>query len=142
MTYLTIIFLYLCQRNNENAILRNNNFQRTPSTTIIIRHSLSLQRQFFKINNNKNHFNMKKFTLLALAIMASATSFAQTTLLWNGEDKDLNTTAGFWNDGTPELVNNPEKDGINTSSKCIKFTMTNNENKMVKLPFESGSKNP
>lgn len=78
---------------------------------------------------------MKKFTLLALAIMASATSFAQTTLLWNGEDKDLNTTAGFWNDGTPELVNNPEKDGINTSSKCIKFTMTNNENKMVKLPF-------
>lgn len=78
---------------------------------------------------------MKKFTLIALAIMASATSFAQTTLLWNGEDKDLNTTAGFWNDGTPVLVDNPEKDGINTSSKCIKFTMTNNENKMVKLPF-------
>ena len=77
---------------------------------------------------------MKKFTLLALAIMASATSFAQTTL-WNGEDKDLNTTAGFWNDGTPVLVDNPETDGINTSSKCIKFTMTNNENKMVKLPF-------
>lgn len=77
---------------------------------------------------------MKKFTLLALAIMASATSFAQTTL-WNGEDKDLHTTAGFWNDGTPVLVDNPETDGINTSSKCIKFTMTNNENKMVKLPF-------
>lgn len=77
---------------------------------------------------------MKKFTLLALAIMASATSFAQTTL-WNGEDKELNTTAGFWNDGTPVLVDNPETDGINTSSKCIKFTMTNNENKMVKLPF-------
>lgn len=78
---------------------------------------------------------MKKFTLIALAIMASATSFAQTTLLWNGEDKDLKTTAGFWNDGTPVLVDNPETDGINTSSKCIKFTMTNNENKMVKLPF-------
>lgn len=77
---------------------------------------------------------MKKFTLLALAIMASATSFAQTTL-WNGEDKELHTTAGFWNDGTPVLVDNPETDGINTSSKCIKFTMTNNENKMVKLPF-------
>lgn len=77
---------------------------------------------------------MKKFTLIALAIMASATSFAQTTL-WNGEDKDLNTTAGFWNDGTPVLVDNPETDGINTSTKCIKFTMTNNENKMVKLPF-------
>lgn len=77
---------------------------------------------------------MKKFTLIALAIMASATSFAQTTL-WNGEDKELYTTAGFWNDGTPVLVDNPETDGINTSSKCIKFTMTNNENKMVKLPF-------
>ncbi|MBD8997221.1 MAG: hypothetical protein EGR08_01020 [Prevotella sp.] len=33
------------------------------------------------------------------------------------------------------MVDNPETDGINTSSKCIKFTMTNNENKMVKLPF-------
>lgn len=77
---------------------------------------------------------MKKFTLCAIALMASATSFAQT-VLWNGESKDLGTTAGFWNDCTPVLVDNPETDGINTSSKCIKFTMTNNENKMVKLPF-------
>lgn len=77
---------------------------------------------------------MKKITLCAIALMASATSFAQT-VLWNGESKDLGTTAGFWNDCTPVLVDNPETDGINTSSKCIKFTMTNNENKMVKLPF-------
>lgn len=80
---------------------------------------------------------MKKFTLLALAIMASATSFAQTTL-WDGENTEItnkNDNAGFWGDGSPVLVENPEKDGINTSSKCIKFTMTNNENKMVKLPF-------
>lgn len=82
---------------------------------------------------------MKKFTLLALAIMASATSFAQTTL-WNGEDKDLNTTAGFWNDGTPELVNNPETDGINTSTKCIKFVANKKgagaTETTIKLPFK------
>lgn len=83
---------------------------------------------------------MKKFTLLALAIMASATSFAQTTLLWNGEDKDLNTTAGFWNDGAPELVNNPETDGINNSAKCIKFVATKKgagaTETTIKLPFK------
>lgn len=83
---------------------------------------------------------MKKFTLLALAIMASATSFAQTTLLWNGEDKDLNTTAGFWNDGSPEVVNNPETDGINTSTKCIKFVATKKgagaTETTIKLPFK------
>lgn len=81
---------------------------------------------------------MKKFTLLAFAIMASATSFAQTTL-WNGEETGLINdeyhTASFWKDGAPELVDNPETDGINTSSKCIKFTMTNSS-KIVKLPFK------
>lgn len=77
---------------------------------------------------------MKKITLCAIALMASATSFAQT-VLWDGESKDLGTTADFWDDCTPVLVDNPEKDGINISSKCIKFTMTDNKNKMVKLPF-------
>lgn len=80
---------------------------------------------------------MKKFTLIALAIMASATSFAQTTL-WNGEETNLKNDeyhiASFWKDGTPELVDNPETDGINTSAHCIKFRMTN-DIKMVKLPF-------
>ena len=81
---------------------------------------------------------MKKFTLIALAIMASATSFAQT-ILWNGEDSqslknDEYHIASFWKDGTPELVDNPETDGINTSAHCIKFRMTN-DIKMVKLPF-------
>lgn len=81
---------------------------------------------------------MKKITLCAIALMASATSFAQTTL-WNGEDWNLKDDeyhiASFWKDGTPELVDNPETDGINTSAHCIKFRMTN-ENKMVKLPFK------
>ena len=82
---------------------------------------------------------MNKITLIALALMASATSFAQTTL-WNGEEENLKNDeyhiASFWKDGAPELVDNPEKDGINTSAHCIKFTMTNdNKIKMVKLPF-------
>lgn len=80
---------------------------------------------------------MKKITLCAIALMASATSFAQTTL-WNGEEENLKNDdyhiASFWKDGNPELVENPEKDGINTSAHCIKFTMTN-DNKVVKLPF-------
>lgn len=80
---------------------------------------------------------MKKITLCAIALMASATSFAQTTL-WNGEENLINDEyhiASFWKDGAPELVDNPEKDGINTSAHCIKFTM-NNDNKVVKLPFK------
>lgn len=82
---------------------------------------------------------MKKITLCAIALMASATSFAQT-ILWNGEEENLKNDeyhiASFWKDGTPELVDNPETDGINTSAHCIKFTMTNdNKIKMVKLPF-------
>lgn len=81
---------------------------------------------------------MKKITLCAIALMASATSFAQT-ILWNGEEENLKNDeyhiASFWKDGTPELVDNPETDGINTSAHCIKFRMTNN-NKVVKLPFK------
>ncbi len=37
-------------------------------------------------------------------------------------------------DGEPEVVANPETDGINTSEKCLKFVMTNDK-KVVKLPF-------
>lgn len=81
---------------------------------------------------------MKKITLCAIALMASATSFAQTTL-WNGEEENLINDdyhiASFWKDGAPELADNTETDGINASAKCIKFTMTN-DNKVVKLPFK------
>lgn len=77
---------------------------------------------------------MKKVFTLCVAIMASAATFAQTTL-WNGEDKELGKEAiGFWADGDPEVVANPETDGINTSEKCLKFVMTN-DSKIVKLPF-------
>ena len=77
---------------------------------------------------------MKKVFTLCVAIMASAATFAQTTL-WNGEDKELGKEAiGFWADGDPEVVANPETDGINTSEKCLKFVMTQDK-KVVKLPF-------
>lgn len=76
---------------------------------------------------------MKKVFTLCVAIMASAATFAQTTL-WNGEEYKVGEKGGFWNDGNPEVVANPETDGINTSKKCLKFIMTNG-NKVVKLPF-------
>lgn len=67
---------------------------------------------------------MKKITLCAIALMASATSFAQT-VLWNGEDKELGTSnTGVWPRCTPEVVENPSKAGVNTSDKCLKITMT------------------
>ena len=82
---------------------------------------------------------MKKFTLVALAMMASASCFAQTKtqILWDGEDPEItnrNDNAGFWNDGTPVLCDNPETDGINNSAHCLKFTITK-DSKVVKLPF-------
>ena len=81
---------------------------------------------------------MKKITLCAIALMASATSFAQTTL-WNGEDKELGTSnTGVWPRCTPEVVENPSKAGVNTSDKCLKFTITgtdwNNGNTAFSLP--------
>ena len=82
---------------------------------------------------------MKKITLCAIALMASATSFAQT-VLWNGEDKELGTSnTGVWQDRcNPEVVENPSKTGVNTSDKCLKFTITgtdwNNGNTAFGLP--------
>lgn len=67
---------------------------------------------------------MNKITLIALALMASATSFAQTNL-WNGEDKELGTAGtGFWDRCKPEVVENPTKDAVNSSDKCLMFTIT------------------
>ena len=85
---------------------------------------------------------MKKFTLVALAMMASASCFAQTTL-WNGEDKEINAdykSNGFWNRCNPVVVKNPDQGGINTSEKCVKFTITGNEasNGGIVLPLTGG----
>lgn len=69
---------------------------------------------------------MKKFTLIALAIMVSATSFAQTTL-WNGEDKELNTDGGMWDRCSPRVVETPDKNDVNSSDKCLEFTINDKE---------------
>ena len=71
---------------------------------------------------------MKKIFLLALSLVAT-TGFAQTTL-WDGET----AANGLWGNGSPEVVDNPEKDGVNPSEKCIKFTMTN-DSKIIKIKF-------
>ena len=85
---------------------------------------------------------MKKFTLVALAMMASASCFAQTTL-WDGEHSNIgadHTSNGFWDRCDPKVVENPEKDGINTSDKCVKFTITGNnfDNGSIVLPINNG----
>lgn len=83
---------------------------------------------------------MKKFTLLTLAMVASASCFAQTTL-WDGENTEISNKdyAGFWSDGKPELCDNPETNGINNSAHCLKFTI-NKDSKVVKLPFREWMK--
>lgn len=69
---------------------------------------------------------MKKIITFSFALMASATMFGQT-VLWNGENYDLNSKGDFWNRCNQEVVENPSKAGINTSDKCLKFTITGNE---------------
>lgn len=81
---------------------------------------------------------MKKITLMVMAMCAMTTSMAQTTL-WDGENKDLGSNGGCWPDGSPTVVENPEKDGINTSERCLKFTMTDGS-KVVKIPFSDWTK--
>lgn len=71
---------------------------------------------------------------------AVSTIVSAQTVLWDGEDTNItskNQYGGFWDRGNPSVVNNPEKDGINTSNKCLKFTMTGNEfgQKHVACPF-------
>ena len=85
---------------------------------------------------------MKKFTLVALAMMASASCFAQTTF-WDGEHSKIGDnyqTNGFWNRCNPLVAENTEKDGINTSEKCVKFTITGNnfDNGSIVLPINNG----
>ena len=69
---------------------------------------------------------MKKIITFSFALMASATMFGQT-VLWNGEDYDISSKGDFWDRCNQEVVENPTKDGINTSDKCLKFTITGND---------------
>ena len=81
---------------------------------------------------------MKKLFLLATVCFATAAN-AQT-VLWDGEDEAItsrNEFGGWWDRGNPAVVDNPEKDGINASAHCLKFTMTGNDfgQKHLALPF-------
>ena len=70
---------------------------------------------------------MKKVFTLCVAIMASAATFAQTSL-WNGEDKEINSDGGFWDQRCERnVVENPDKNGVNTSNRCLEFKITGNE---------------
>lgn len=69
---------------------------------------------------------MKKIITFSFALMASATMFGQT-VLWNGENYGISSEGDFWDRCNQEVVENPSKDGINTSDKCLKFTITGNE---------------
>ena len=111
---------------NRTKKLRVRGKQRTNIPLLLI-----INLNIVKLKDSK----MKKVFTLCVAIMASVATFAQTTL-WNGEDKELGTRGGFWDDGSPEVVANPERDGINTSKKCLKFVMTQ-DNKVVKLPINA-----
>ena len=82
---------------------------------------------------------MKKL-ILTLVTLVTATAASAQTVLWDGEDDTItskNANAGWWTRGNPTLVDNPEKDGINKSNKCLKFTMTGDdlEKKHIALPF-------
>lgn len=76
---------------------------------------------------------MKKLTLLVFAAMAAVSSYS-STVLWDGESYELGTQGGLWADGSPTVVANLEQSGINTSAKCISFTMTSSS-KVIKVPF-------
>lgn len=85
---------------------------------------------------------MKKFTLVALAMMASASCFAQTTF-WDGEHRNIgddHTVNGFWDRCNPVVVENPDQGGINTSKKCVKFIISGNDanNGGIVLPINNG----
>ena len=71
---------------------------------------------------------MKKITTTILGcLMATAMTAQNSTMLWDGENYAINSQGGCWNDGSPRVVANPDKTGINTSDKCLHFTMTNSD---------------
>ena len=69
---------------------------------------------------------MKKVFTLCVAIMASAATFAQTTL-WDGENCNEGTDGGFWERCNRSVVVNPQKNDVNQSGKCLEFKITGNE---------------
>lgn len=69
---------------------------------------------------------MKKVFTLCVAIMASVATFAQTTL-WDGNGYNVGDKGGFWDRCNPVVADNPQKNDVNSSDKCLKFTISSNE---------------
>ena len=83
---------------------------------------LFLYNKPIKLKDSK----MKKVFSLCVAIMVSAATFAQTTL-WNGENCNVGDKGGFWDRCNQVVADNPAKDDVNPSDKCLKFTISTNE---------------
>ena len=83
---------------------------------------LFLYNKPIKLKDSK----MKKVFTLCVAIMVSAATFAQTTL-WNGENCNVGDKGGFWDRCNQVVADNPAKDDVNPSDKCLKFTISTNE---------------
>ncbi len=83
---------------------------------------LFLYNKPIKLKDSK----MKKVFTLCVAIMASVATFAQTTL-WNGENYNVGDKGGFWDRCNQVVADNPAKDDVNPSDKCLKFTISTNE---------------
>ena len=60
---------------------------------------------------------MKK--ILFMAAMFAATVCNAQVVLWNGEDKDIDTDGGFWNRADPTVVDD-------NGNKCLKVTLKAN----------------
>ena len=63
------------------------------------------------------------------------------TMIWEAKNFDKNenntTTLGVWADSNPQVVENPDKTGINKNDKCLKLTCSD-ANGLFKMPLPSG----
>lgn len=104
---------------------------------------------------------MKRFTILLLSLMPLG-MYAQTpisirtdfdvnygegdvrrkgeTVIWeakNFNEGDTYTTIGVWEDSNPQVVANPDKNGINKNDKCLKLTCSDTDG-FFKMRLPSG----
>jgi len=102
---------------------------------------------------------MKRFTILLLSLMplgmyaqnliSMRTDFTVDygdrrkgeTMIWEAKDFDVNenntTTLGIWGDSSPQVVVNPEQNGINKNAKCLKLTCSDADG-FFKMHLPSG----
>ena len=79
---------------------------------------------------------MKKQLLMLAFAMAAMTAPAQT-VIFDGESGSKNP---WWDDASATIADNPTKDGINISDKCLQIT-ANNDQKCAKLGMGGTSLN-